>query len=98
MAGPERDSGERETKGESVPLLIRSVMWQAHNSAVHPPPLQIVVLQVGTNNIENTAEEIADGISEAVSAVRNKLPDTYIILPVSTTTTRIQLPTLAKNC
>lgn len=44
-------------------------------------PFQIIVIQVGTNNIENTAEEIADGISEAVSAVRNKLPDTYIILP-----------------
>lgn len=36
---------------------------------------------MGTNNIENSAEEIAEGIAEAVNSVRDKLPDTYIIIP-----------------
>lgn len=45
---------------------------------------QIVVLLVGTNNIENSAEEVAEGVAEAVNSIRDKLPDTYIILPVST--------------
>lgn len=46
-------------------------------------PPQVVVIMVGTNNLENSAEEIADGIAETISSVRNKLPETYIILPVS---------------
>lgn len=45
--------------------------------------MQIVVLHVGTNNTENTAEQIAEGIVEIVHRIRAKLPDTYIVLPVS---------------
>lgn len=44
---------------------------------------QIIVLHVGTNNVQNTAEEIADGITEIVKSIREKLPDVYIVLPVS---------------
>lgn len=44
---------------------------------------QIIVLHVGTNNVKNTAEEIADGISEIVKSIREKLPEVYIVLPVS---------------
>lgn len=43
---------------------------------------QIVVLLVGTNNINNTAEEVAEGIFEIVKNIREKLPDAYIVLPV----------------
>lgn len=44
--------------------------------------LQIVVLLVGTNNTNNTAEEVAEGIFEIVKNIREKLPDAYIVLPV----------------
>lgn len=43
---------------------------------------QIIVLHVGTNNVKNSAEEIADGISEIVKCIREKLPEVYIVLPV----------------
>lgn len=42
-----------------------------------------MVLLVGTNNISNTADEIAEGIFEIVQNIRDKLPDVYIVLPVS---------------
>lgn len=44
--------------------------------------IQIVVLLVGTNNTNHTAEEVAEGIFEIVKVIREKLPDTYIVLPV----------------
>lgn len=44
--------------------------------------LQIVVLLVGTNNTQHTAEEVAEGIFEIVKNIREKLPDAYIVLPV----------------
>lgn len=37
---------------------------------------------VGTNNTSHTAEEVAEGIFEIVKVIREKLPDTYIVLPV----------------
>lgn len=43
---------------------------------------QIIVLHVGTNNVQNSSDEIADGISEIVKCIREKLPDVYIVLPV----------------
>lgn len=45
--------------------------------------LQIVVLLVGTNNTQHTAEEVAEGILEIVKNIREKLPDAYIVLPVN---------------
>lgn len=42
------------------------------------------MLHVGTNNISNNPEEIKDGIFELVDVIREKHPDVYIVLPVST--------------
>lgn len=44
--------------------------------------LQIVVLLIGTNNVQNSATEVAEGIVEIVKTIRNKLPEAYIVLPV----------------
>lgn len=44
---------------------------------------QAIVLLVGTNNITNTAQEIAEGIFEIVKNIREKQADAYIVLPVS---------------
>lgn len=41
-------------------------------------------MHIGTNNVSNTAEEIAEGIFEIVRAIREKLSEVYIVLPVST--------------
>lgn len=59
-------------------------MWALPEVALnqHRSFFQIVVLHVGTNNVSNTAEEVAEGISEIVNAIRQKLPDAYIVLPV----------------
>lgn len=43
---------------------------------------QIVVLLVGTNNIKNSAEEVAEGLFEIVKNIRERLPEAYIVLPV----------------
>lgn len=45
---------------------------------------QIIVLHVGTNNVSNAPEEVAEGISEIVKSVREKLAEVYVVLTVST--------------
>lgn len=37
---------------------------------------------MGTNNVQNTAEEVAEGLFEIVKTIRQKLIDVYIVLPV----------------
>jgi platelet-activating factor acetylhydrolase IB subunit beta/gamma len=43
----------------------------------------VVVVLVGTNNFNCTAEQIAEGIMELVRVIREKQPDAYIVLPVN---------------
>jgi beta-glucosidase len=53
----------------------------AHPAKGHAPKL--VVLMIGTNNSngnDNTAEEIADGIKAIVKELRDKLPETKVLL------------------
>lgn len=47
--------------------------------------MQVIVVHIGTNNVSNSAEEIAEGIFEIVRAIREKLSEVYIVLPVSVT-------------
>lgn len=44
--------------------------------------LQVIVLHVGTNNIDHTPEQICEGILEIVHTIREKHPSVYIVLPV----------------
>lgn len=44
---------------------------------------QVIVLHVGTNNIEHSASEISEGIMEIVKTIREKHPNAYIVIPVS---------------
>lgn len=60
-----------------------NVLWRIENGELDNVKPKIVVLHVGTNNVNNKAEEIADGIYEIVQRIRSRLPDTYIVLPVS---------------
>ncbi|XP_075158639.1 platelet-activating factor acetylhydrolase alpha [Haematobia irritans] len=58
-----------------------NVLWRIENGELDNVKPKVVVLHVGTNNVENKAEEIADGIYEIVQRIRSRLPDTYIVLP-----------------
>lgn len=44
---------------------------------------QVIVVHVGTNNVEHTAEQVCDGILEIIRTIREKHPSAYIVLPVS---------------
>jgi lysophospholipase L1-like esterase len=56
------------------------VLWRIANGeldGIHPKAL---VLMIGTNNGEKSADDIARGVSAIVTAIRGKLPDTRILL------------------
>jgi beta-glucosidase len=59
------------------------VLWRLENGnidGIHP---KLAVVMIGTNNsngTDNTAEEIADGIKAIVAKLREKLPETKILL------------------
>ena len=62
------------------------VLWRIQNGNLkgldaHPPKL--VVLMIGTNNSngdDNSAQEIADGITTIIKTLREKLPQTKVLL------------------
>lgn len=60
------------------------VLWRIENGALDNVNPKIVVLHVGTNNVRNSAEEVAEGVLANVTKIRQKLPNAYIVLPVST--------------
>src|SRR5262249_13898032 len=57
------------------------VLWRIDNGEIEGIKPRVVVLMIGTNNVkDNSAAEIADGIKAIVSRLREKLPDTKILL------------------
>lgn len=60
----------------------QNVLWRLKNGELDNVKPKIVVLLVGTNNVKNTADEVAEGIFEIVKTIRDKLADAYIVLPV----------------
>jgi len=57
------------------------VLWRIENGEVEGIKPKVAVLMIGTNNSgTNTADEIADGIKAIVGRLREKLPDTKILL------------------
>lgn len=61
----------------------QNVLWRLKNGELDNVKPKIVVLLVGTNNIQHTADEVAEGIFEIVKTIRDKLADAYIVLPVT---------------
>lgn len=45
--------------------------------------LQVIVIHVGTNNVNHTPDQVCEGILEIVHTIREKHPSVYIVLPVS---------------
>lgn len=59
------------------------VLWRLDHGNIDGLSPKLVVLMIGTNNsngTDNTAEEIADGIKAIVSNLREKLPETKVLL------------------
>ncbi|KAH8273269.1 hypothetical protein KR018_001659 [Drosophila ironensis] len=57
------------------------ILWRIENGVLDNVNPKIVVLHVGTNNVNNTASEVAEGIIANVNTIRRKLPNAYILLP-----------------
>src|SRR4051794_35531071 len=57
------------------------VLWRIENGEVEGIHPKVVVLMIGTNNMgANSADEIADGIAAIVKKLREKLPETKVLL------------------
>jgi lysophospholipase L1-like esterase len=59
------------------------VLWRLENGNIDGIKPKLAVLMIGTNNSngnDNTAEEIADGIKAIVEKLREKLPESKILL------------------
>ncbi|XP_050306684.1 platelet-activating factor acetylhydrolase IB subunit beta homolog [Anthonomus grandis grandis] len=60
---------------------IENVLWRVQNGELDNVKPKVIVLHVGTNNYNNTVEEIHDGIVELIQAIRERHPNVYIVLP-----------------
>lgn len=60
-----------------------NVLWRVENGELDNVKPKVIVLHVGTNNIDSPAEHIASGIRKICDCIRHKLPSCYIILPVN---------------
>jgi platelet-activating factor acetylhydrolase IB subunit beta/gamma len=74
---------------------IQNVLWRIENGELDNISPKVLVVLVGTNNFNCTAEQIAEGIMELVRVIREKQPDAYIVLP--TLLPRGQNPNLLRD-
>ncbi|MEX0937476.1 MAG: platelet-activating factor acetylhydrolase IB subunit [Pirellulales bacterium] len=57
------------------------VLWRLENGNIEGISPKLAVLMIGTNNSgDNTPQEIADGVTAIVKKIREKLPETKILL------------------
>jgi lysophospholipase L1-like esterase len=57
------------------------VLWRIQNGELEGIAPKVVVLMIGTNNVSSgSADEIAQGVTAIVKAIREKLPRTRILL------------------
>ena len=59
------------------------MLWRIEHGTLDFAPDEqpnICVLLVGTNNVKNTAEQVADAILTIVKTIRLKLPNAYILV------------------
>jgi beta-glucosidase len=85
--GPGKDTWEKYyAKRNAVNLGIsgdqtQHVLWRLDNGNTEGISPKLAVIMIGTNNAsDNTAEEIAEGIKAIVNKLREKLPQTKILL------------------
>lgn len=61
----------------------QNVLWRLQNGELESVRPKAVVLHVGTNNISDSAEEVAEGVQAIVATIRAKLAGVYVVIPVS---------------
>lgn len=59
----------------------QNVLWRLQNGELDNVRPKVIVLHVGTNNISDSAEEVAEGLLEIVKTIRSKLSEVYIVIP-----------------
>ncbi|XP_063358502.1 platelet-activating factor acetylhydrolase IB subunit beta homolog [Cydia amplana] len=59
----------------------QNVLWRIKNGELDHVDPKVIVVHVGTNNIENTPEQVCEGILEIIRSIREKHPSAYIVLP-----------------
>ncbi|XP_037402564.1 platelet-activating factor acetylhydrolase IB subunit beta-like [Pygocentrus nattereri] len=57
-----------------------NVLWRLQNGELHNIRPKVVVVWVGTNNYQHTAEQVAGGVMEIVQLLVNQLQHTKVIL------------------
>jgi lysophospholipase L1-like esterase len=77
---------ERYAKRNAVNLGIggdrtQHVLWRLDNGNIDGIKPKLAVLMIGTNNSgQNTSEQIAEGITAIVTKLRDKLPETKVLI------------------
>ncbi|KAM5319474.1 platelet-activating factor acetylhydrolase IB subunit alpha2 isoform 2-T2 [Glossophaga mutica] len=61
----------------------RHVLWRLKNGELENIKPKVIVVWVGTNNHENTAEEVAGGIEAIVQLINTRQPQAKIIVLTS---------------
>ncbi|BES90203.1 Platelet-activating factor acetylhydrolase [Nesidiocoris tenuis] len=56
------------------------VLWRIQNGELDNIRPKVVVIHVGTNNVDDTAEHVADAIVAIVNETRARLPEAYILV------------------
>ncbi|CRK91002.1 CLUMA_CG004690, isoform A [Clunio marinus] len=60
----------------------QNILWRLQDGELQNINPKIIVLHCGTNNSpHNSAEEIAEGIAECVLQIRNRLEESFIVVP-----------------
>lgn len=59
----------------------QNVLWRIKNGELDHVDPKVIVVHVGTNNVENTPEQVCEGILEIIRTIREKHPSAYIVLP-----------------
>jgi lysophospholipase L1-like esterase len=87
--GPGKEAWTKHYSGRKAMGLgiggdrTQHVLWRLDNGNIDGIKPKVAVLMIGTNNSnrdDNTAEEIADGITAIVKKLQTKLPETKILL------------------
>lgn len=67
-----------------VDCRVENVLWRVQNGEMDfVNPVKVVVLLVGTNNVNNEPENIFEGLMEIIKEIKTRLGNVTIILPVT---------------
>ncbi|KAK3584107.1 hypothetical protein CHS0354_021170 [Potamilus streckersoni] len=58
----------------------QNVLWRVLNGELEEISPKVIVLLVGTNNYDHTAEQVTDGILEIVHVIQSKQPQAQVIV------------------